>query len=416
MGLTLPEAMKRATNPVQVGLAKAIVTMDELAAVLPLMPVGSVHVSYRREGALPGTAWIPDSGLTTEESAGTDDNVIVPLRRVVGNVDVDAFADDLTGQARGEQQAAKLAAKIKATWREVMGKFVNGAHVTSHTFVSSADPFAAIGAGVDYGPWLDSNRYGPGELKYTQATKEWQFRAPGDAQFGDATVANTNGSYTLYSWNRSKWITLPLTVASATANGRTAIEFASTTNEFDGLKELIGPGQTIDPVANDGDPFDIGMLDKLITLEKVHANRAFIVNGSIIERFYAAYRALGGTTPQNLQLNGYATAVPTYRGIPILQNDFIAANETVGATNNASSIYLASLDETQGLALAVANEGGSTVTPDADPRTRPVMGFRIENLGPLEGKDARRTRVKFYGAPVLRSTLALARRRGVKTT
>lgn len=415
MGLTLPEAMKRATNPFQVGLAKAIVTMDELAAVLPLMPVGSVHVSYRREGALPGTAWIPDSGLTTEESAGTDDNVFVPLRRVVGNVDVDAFADDLTGQSRGEQQAARLAAKIKATWREVMGKFVNGANVTSHTLVSSANPFAAITA-IDYGPWLDSDRYGPGELKYTQATKEWSFRAPGDVTFGNPVAAASNGNYTLYSWNPSKWVTLTLTVASATADGRTVISFNSTSYEFDGLKELLGPGMTIDPVATDGDAFDLSMLDKLITAEKVRTNRAFILNGALIEKFYAAYRALGGTTPQTLQLQGYGAPVPTYRSIPLLQNDNALSNETIGATSNASSIYLASLDETQGLALAVANDGGTTVTPDADPRTRPVMGFRIESLGPLEGKDARRTRVKFYGAPVLRSTLALARRRGVKTT
>jgi hypothetical protein len=414
MGLTLPEAMKRATNPVQVGLAKAIVTMDELAAVLPLMPVGSVHVSYRREGALPGTAWIPDSGITTEESAGSDDNVIVPLRRVVGNVDVDAFADDLTGNSRGEQQAARLSAKIKGTWREVMGKFINGANVTSHALVSSAAPFTAVDA-VDYGPWLDSNRYGPAELQYTHTGTLWAFRAPGDVTFGEPVIALADGTFTLYSWNKSKWVTLTLDVSDAVADGRTVITFASASNEFDGIKELIGPGMTIDPTGTDGDVFDLAMMDKLITLEKIRTNRAFIANGSIVEKFYAAYRALGGTTPQTLQLQGYGSPVPTYRGIPILQNDNVLANETVGTTSTCSSIYLASLDEAQGLCLAVANEGGATVTPDADPRTRPVMGFRIESLGPLEGKDARRTRVKFYGAPVLRSTLALARRRGIKT-
>jgi len=47
-------------------------------------------------------------------------------------------------------------------------------------------------------------------------------------------------------------------------------------------------------------------------------------------------------------------------------------------------------------------------SPNADPRTRSVFGFRIEDLGPLEGKDARRTRVKWYGAPALKSLLSCA--------
>lgn len=414
MGLTLPEAMKRATNLVQAGMAKAIVTMDELAAVIPLLPVGQVHVAYYREGALPGTAWIPDSGITTEESAGTDDNVLVPLRRIVGNVDVDAFADDLTGNSRGEQRASKLSAKIKATWREVTNKIVNGGNVTSHVMGSAAAPFTAVD-GIDYGPWLDSGRYGPGEIMYTHVGTGWQFRAPGDVEFGPVTTAAADGSFTLYSWNRSKWITLTLDVSDAVADGRTTITFASTSFEFDGLKEIIGPGMTIDPVGGSGDAFDLAMLDKLITLEKIRTNRVFITNGAVVEKFYASYRALGGTTPQSMQLPGYGAAVPTYRGIPILQNDNVLTNETVGGATTCSSIYLGSLDESQGLALAVANEGGATVTPDADPRVRPVLGFRIEDLGPLEGKDARRIRVKFYGALVLKSTLALARRRGVIT-
>ena len=406
--------MKRATNLFQAGVAKAIVTMDELAAVLPLLPTSQIHVAYRREGALPGTAWLPDTGVTSEESAGTDDNVVVPLRRIVGNVDVDALADELTGQSRGEQRSSKLSAKVKSTWREAMSKFINGANVTSHALVLATDPFAAIDA-IDYGPWLDSGRYGPGEIQYTHVGTFWKFRAPGDVDFGDAVACAADGSYTLYSWNKSKWITVTLDVSDATANGRTTITFISSGNEYDGLKELIGPGMTIDPTGANGDAFDLAMLDKLITLEKVRTNRAFVTTGSLVEKFYAAYRALGGTTPQTLQLPGYGSPVPTYRGIPILQNDNVLATETVGSATTCSSVYLASLDEAQGLALAVANEGGSVVTPDADPRTRPVLGFRIEDLGPLEGKDARRLRVKFYGAPVLRSTLALARRRGIVT-
>ena len=93
MSLTLPEALKRTRNNLFAGMAKAIVTTDELAAVMPMSPVNSVHDTYRREGTLPGTEYIDDDGITTEESTGEDDNVTVPLRRIVGNLDVDAFAE-----------------------------------------------------------------------------------------------------------------------------------------------------------------------------------------------------------------------------------------------------------------------------------------------------------------------------------
>lgn len=414
MGLTLPEAMKRTRSMLFKGMAKAIVTTDELAAVLPMSPVNSVHDSYRREGTLPGTEFIGDDGVATEESTGTDDNVTVPLRRIVGNLDVDAFADDLTGNAPGEQRGVHVAKKTKATWRLMKDKFVNGSHVSSHTLVQATDPFSAI-TGIDYGPWLDSSRYGPAEIQYVHASTSWAFRGPGDVDFGAPVAAAADGSFTLYSWNRSKYITVTLDVSLATANGRTTITFASTSKEFDGLKEIIGPGMTIDPVGANGDDFDLSMLDKLITNEKVRVNQAFFMNGALIEKFYAAYRALGGTTPQHVQLPGYGTPVPTYRGIPLLQNDNVLNDETVGTMTNGSSIWLASLDSDEGLSLAVANQGGTTLAVDADPRTQIVMGFRIVDLGERDELDARRIRVKHYSAPRLKSTLALTRRRGVKT-
>ncbi|NRA02837.1 MAG: hypothetical protein HRU00_09580 [Myxococcales bacterium] len=414
MSLTLPEALKRTRNNLFAGMAKAIVTTDELAAVMPMSPVNSVHDTYRREGTLPGTEYIDDDGITTEESTGEDDNVTVPLRRIVGNLDVDAFADDLTGAGPGSQRGAQVAKKAKTTWRLVKDKFVNGANTTSHTFVVAGAPFTAITA-IDYGPWLDSGRYGPAEVQYDHAGTQWRFRAPGDVEFGDYVVASADGAFTLRSWNRSKYITCTIDVSVAVADGRSTITFASTSKESDGLKQIIGPGMTIDPVGANGDAFDLGMLDKMITMEKVRTNLVFFCNGSIIEKFYAAYRALGGTDPRTVQLPGYGTPVPTYRGIPLLQNDNVLSDETVGSLTDGSSIWLASLDADEGLSLTVANTGGTSLNVDADPRANIVMGFRIEELGALEGKDARRIRVKFYSAPRLKSTLALVRKRGIIT-
>ena len=414
MGLTLPEAMKRAKNMLFVGMAKSIVTTDEMAAVLPMSMVDSVHDTFRREGTLPSTEFIADSGTATEESTGTDDNVIVPLRRIVGNMDIDAFADDLTGSAPGSQRGAQVAKKAKATWRMVKDKFVNGAHVTSHTLGSSVAPFTAITA-IDYGPWLDSSRYGPGEIRYTNTGTTWEFRAPGDVEFGDAVTAAADGDFTLESWNNSRYITLTLDVSAALVDARTSIEFVSSGNESDGLLEMVSPSQVISATGANGDAFDLSMLDEMITAEKVRNNRAFFMNGTHVEKYYAAMRALGGTAPPSIQLPGYGTPVPTYRGIPLLQNDNVNTDETVGTTTDAGSLWLASLDTDEGLSLTVANSGGTSLNVEADPRDQIVMGFRISDLGERDELDARRIRVKFYSAPRLKSTLALVRRSGVTT-
>lgn len=417
MGLTLPEAMKRTRNMLFAGMLKEIVTTDELANVLPMSPVESVHDTYRREGTLPSTEYIGDDGTATEESTGTDDNVTVPLRRIVGNLDVDAFADDLTGQAGpGTQRGVHVAKKAKTTWRLVKDKFVNGAHVTGHTLVSTADPFAAI-TSIDFGPWLDSSRYGPGEIRHTAAGTLWEFRGPGDITFGPPVAAAADGSFTLFSFNKSRFITVTLDVSLATVDGRTTITFQSTSKESDGLKEIIGVNQTIDPTGANGDAFDLAMLDKLITNEKIRINRAFFMPGELIEKFYASYRALGGADPGHVVLPNYGTPVPTYRGIPLLQNDNVLLDETNGSNSDNTSIYIASLDSDEGLSLAVANQGNGEVpgglNVDADPRDQIVMGFRIVDLGERDELDARRIRVKHYSAPRLKSTLALVRRRGV---
>lgn len=412
MALTLPEALKRGRN-VQLGMiAKAIVTTDELAAVIPIESVSDTGYSLGREGTLPSTEFIGDDGVATEESTGTDDVIKVPFRRIVGNMDIDALANDLAGPSSGAHTSLQIAKKAKATWRKVTSQMIVGGHVTSHT-ISPGAP-ASIGAlsGFKYGPWLESSRRGPGSIKYTHAGTKWQFRAPGDVAYGPPVTVAADGVAVLRSWNESYYIVVSVTVATATADAEALITFNSSTKEFDGWNEIVDPAMVVDPVGANGDAFSLDMLDRLISNEKIRANRHFIAPSSIIEKFYGAYRALGGTDPRTVALPGYGSQVPTYRGIPILENDNIPDNVAVG-TGVTGSLYLASLDADEGCFLAAA--GGEALTPDADPRVRPVMGFRVETVGILEGKDAIRTRVKWIGAPVVKSKLALTKREGIVT-
>lgn len=416
MAILFNEALKRGVNPMLALMAREVVTTSEVAAVLPIELVDGTSIKNPREGALPSTEFVDDAGVTTEESSAQDDVPEIQFRRIIGNFDMDKMAEGVGGSTPAEKLARQTAAKAKATWNLAMNRMYNGGHVSGHTLVSSADPFAAIDA-IDYGPYLDSSRRGPGSIKYTHSGTLWQFRAPGDIDYGPAVAAATDGSYTLRSHNRSFYITVTLDVSDATGNGETMIRFTSSSKQWDGLLEQIDPARLIDPTGGNGDVFSIAMLDRLISEVKVRSNRYFMLNSLLMERFYAAYRALSAVDPQTVAIPGYNGQVPVYRGIPLLTEDNILSNETVGGTSTCSSILLTSMGVDDGFFFAAQSSGGTQgLTVDADPRDKTVMGFRIEDIPTLEGKDARRRRVKLYGAPVLRSTLAAARRRGVITT
>jgi hypothetical protein len=396
------------------GIMRTVITTDQMSALLPIVGVhGDAH-RFTREGDLPvGGAFIADSGVTSENSTGKDDRTTVEFRRLVGNMDVDHLANVMSD---GLQQGSQLAKKVKATWRKVQNTNINGNRTTSHTLGSSADPFLAVDSAT-YSPWLDSDRRGPGSLKYTHVGTLWQFRAPGDPDYGDAVAAAADGSYTLYSFNKSKWIRVTLDVSDATGNGETHIRFNTTTNEYEGMEQLCDPAMVVDPIGAAGDDYAFSKLDRLLSLVKVRENLAFSLPGVLLEKHFAACRALGGTTPEYTEIPSVTglARVPAYRGVPLLVNDFIPADETFTTTSNASSVYLASLSEEEGLFLAGMSYGGQQMLAEADPRSVPVLGFYINDVGHLEGADHRRTRVGWCGAMCLCSPLALARSRGIKT-
>lgn len=414
MGYTLPEAYKLTRNPLMSGVLAAIVQYNELASVLRFAPKGGTSFEYNREKALPSIAWIPDSGVTTEESAATFDRVTVPMRRLVANVDVDQFAADMG--LENADEAIQVAKKAKAAWHDICRVMIVGGNVTGHTLsVPAATPALAIDA-IAYGPFLDSGRYGPGTIKYTHVGTLWQFRAPGDIAYGPTVAAVADGTFRLRSDNPNKYIDVTLDVSDATADGVTEITFTSSTNEPDGLNKLIDPAQLVASVGAAGDDLAFATFDRLISKVKVGsaAGQAFVMNDALHEKYYALHRALGGTQPPTLTLPGYTGPVPVYRGRPILRNDQIPSTEVKGALSTGTSLYLVNLADEEGFWAGAASLNG-TFTPEGDPRSRPVLGFRMEPVGTLEGKDARRQRVKWYGAFALGSPLAAARASELKT-
>lgn len=413
MAVTLPQAIEhfaKADNAMMVGIGKSVITLDQMSLVLPFMGVAGPGLSYEREGLLPtGGAFIGDDGVTSEESTGRPDYVHVPFRRIVGNSDTDALLNAFTD---GQEEGSQLVRKVKATWRKVQTTNIVGNYVTGHTFApnSGAGISLAVDA-VDYGPWL-GNRRGPGAIKYTHAGTLWQFRAPGDVDFGTAVACAADGTITLKSHNPSRWIKLTIDVSDITANDEVQIYFTSSTNEYEGLQEIVDPSMVITETnTTNGDAFDLAMLDALMEMVKTgnRSSLAFVMKGKMYNKVKAALRSLGGTTPDHVTVGGQN--LPAYDGIPILRNDFIPDEAKTG--NTASSIYLGAFTPDEGVFMGVANYGGETLSVDTDVTKKPVMGFQVDQLGALEDKDASRQRVKFYGALGLKSIYGLARRSGV---
>ncbi|MEQ9072823.1 MAG: hypothetical protein RLP09_03140, partial [Sandaracinaceae bacterium] len=407
MALTLAEAQKMSRNPLASGLIKEIVTDAGMFSLLPFESKSGESFGYTREGELPSAGFVDPNHTALPESSGKGYRVTVPIRLLISDVKVPKFADDMMNDAI-DQTATQLGMKMKAAGRTLSQALISGRHTSGHTLYSSADPFVALG-NFRYGPHMDSARHGNGQIDYEHAGTRWRFKAPGDFDFGPwVTVAATTSDVTLYSANKGKYITVDITVgATPTQDGRTDVSFSTSNDEPDGVNSMLAPGQIVESTGANGDAFGFGKLDKLISRVKVKRNRAFLMNSSLVEKLYEAHRALGGTDPRTVMLPGYGSEVPTYRGIPIIEDDFIASTEAKGGSSTLSSVYLAAFDADEGLFAGAS--GSAQAIVDGDPRSRSVLGFRVEHVGTSQTSDHDIWRVKWYGAFGMKSSLSVAR-------
>ena len=183
------------------------------------------------------------------------------------------------------------------------------------------------------------------------------------------------------------------TYANKLVNG----DESGTPKEFDGLLNIVSAGQTLD-VATNGAALAYDHLDDLMDKVKIPGQRVFIMNSRTVRAFLGLQRALGGANPEHVQLPGIGSPVPSYRGIPILRNDYVPINQTHGTETAATSIFLATLDENEGLSGLMAEF---------------QAGIEVKLVGPVQDKDATRYRVRWYVSLALMSDLALAMAEGI---
>ena len=94
-------------------------------------------------------------------------------------------------------------------------------------------------------------------------------------------------------------------------------------------------------------------------------------------------------------VNQFGQQVDFYDGIPLVVDDFIKDDRTLGTGTNLSTIYAVRIGQSTGV---MGLEHG---------------GISIERVGELETKDATRTRIKWYCGLALFSSLGAAKLEGI---
>lgn len=177
----------------------------------------------------------------------------------------------------------------------------------------------------------------------------------------------------------------------------------SNAKAFDGLAKIasdIGGTQTVyagGSSGGNGAALTFGMLDELLDAVPNGAD-VIVMRRGTIRAYRALLRATYGTDAQMQQLENFGRPMLTHNGVPIIMNEFLAANETQGATSNTASVYALRLNELDGLHGLY---GGDSA------------GIVVENIGTVQNKDATRIRLKWYTGLALKSTRSLARLKGV---
>lgn len=171
---------------------------------------------------------------------------------------------------------------------------------------------------------------------------------------------------------------------------------ATNNKEFDGVKQYVTAGQTIDAGTN-GAAISLTMFDELLDAVPNGADALMMRSGTL-----RAYRNLlyvtGGIVPQDIMIEGFGRPVPGHNGVPIIVNDFLPGDETKGSNNDTCSVYAMRLNEADGFHGIYGGDNA---------------GIAVEAIGTVQNKDAWRFRAKWYCGTALKSTRSLARVQGV---
>ncbi|MDI3340853.1 MAG: phage major capsid protein [Sphaerobacter sp.] len=166
---------------------------------------------------------------------------------------------------------------------------------------------------------------------------------------------------------------------------------AANPKAFDGLARLVPPAQTI-ITGSDGGPLTLDLMDELIDLVRPGRPDALLMHKRTRRQLSQLRRSSGNLLEADVDAFGRRALF--YDGIPLIVDDFVRVDETLGSGTGLSSIYAVKF----GPAGVMGIENG---------------GIQLETVGELETKDATRHRIKWYAGLALFSELGVARLQGI---
>jgi len=173
-------------------------------------------------------------------------------------------------------------------------------------------------------------------------------------------------------------------------NGDIAVDAKS----FDRVDKLTTAGQTVSMGTN-GAALTLDKLDEAID-KVVEGKPHMLLMSRRSRRKLTALSRATGSGMLVTDSNEFGQMMEYYNGVPIGVNDHIADDQTVGTSDDCSSIF--ALQYGEGAVSGLTAPGGLTA----------------ERVGSLEAKDATRVRVKWYTAVANFNALKLSKLVGIR--
>ena len=219
-------------------------------------------------------------------------------------------------------------------------------------------------------------------------------------------VADVNGLVAHAASNKNDQIQIQVQGKAKDAGRKyqnSMINGVNVAGEFAGLKSFLTAPQTLAAAGANGDAMTLELIDNLTTLVVDRDNEVdyITMNGKQINKFRALLRASNGAMISEVLELPSGGKAPSYGGVPILRNDYIANDETIGTSTNATSVYAGTFDD------------GSQKYGIAGLHSNNKMGISVEPVGRTKNKDEIGFHVVWYASMVNYSELGLAAATGL---
>lgn len=126
MALTLVEAAKQSTNPIQSAVIEMYARASDVVAAIPFNTITGNALRYNREETLPGIGFRGINEAYTE-STGVLNPIVEPLVIAGGDLDVDKFIVDTMGS---QQRSVQEAMKVKSLSLAIAKQVIKGDSIT----------------------------------------------------------------------------------------------------------------------------------------------------------------------------------------------------------------------------------------------------------------------------------------------